>query len=163
MESRYVVEQMGSYLGKLVKELSFELEGEYLGKSSLGVDIRRLLEDKRNVGSDLRELLMKIRFLNEVAYAPSKHRHGSPSNTRHYFLVSDVAVIVLAAVKLGEELKRGSKYVRNLCQDLVLPGQKPIMGDHPRTDDYGKPFNFKEKLKGEVLILKEASQAAGLS
>jgi hypothetical protein len=156
MESRYVVEQMGSYLGDLVKELSFELEGNYFDKSSLGVDISRLLKNKRNVGSDVAELLKKIRFLNEVAYAPSKHRHGSPSNTRHYFSFSDVAIIALAAVKLGEELKKRSKYVRSLCQDLVLPGQRPIIGDHPRTDDYGAPFNFKEKLKGEVSVLEGA-------
>lgn len=156
MESRYVVEQMGSYLGDSVKELSFELEGNYFEKSSLGVDISRLLKNKRNVSSDVAELLKKIRFLDKVAYAPSKHRKGAPDDTRHYFSVSDVAILALAAVKLGEELKRRSKYVRRYCQDLVLPGQRPIIGDHPRTDDYGAPFNFKEKLKGEISVLKGA-------
>jgi len=57
---------------------------------------------------------------------------------------------------LSEELKKRSEYVRRLCQDLVLPGQRPSIGDHPGDDDCGKPFNFKERLKGEVLTLKKA-------
>jgi len=159
MLSRWVVERMGSYLGGLVKELSLELEGNYFEGSSLGMDINRLLKNKRKMDSDLEELLKKIRFLNRVAYAPSKHRHGSPNNTRHYFSVSDVSILVLAVVKLGEELKKRSKYVRTFCQDLVLPGQRPIIGDHPRTDDYGKPFNFKEKLRAGVSILRGRPEA----
>jgi len=159
MEARYTVERMGRYLGKLVKELRFEFEGKYPEGSSFRVDISRLLKNKGNMNSDLEQLLKKIRFLDKVAYVPSKHKDRPPDVPQHYFSVSDGAIVVLAAVKLGEELKKRSKYVRNLCQDLVDVGQRPIIGSHPRTDDYGELFDFKEKLKAEVLALEEALRA----
>jgi len=139
--SRFVVEQMGSYLDLLTKELRFELEGRY-HKMPLGKNITALM---RYDDADMK-LLEKLMMFNEIAYVPAKHIYGSPNDSRHYFNSQETTVIVLAAVKLGEELKRRSSFVRNLCQDLVLPAQKPLIGDHKRTDRNGMPFDFRKRL-----------------
>jgi hypothetical protein len=138
-----VVEKMGSYLDLIVKEFCFELEGRYPEKTPLGANLHRLL---KKVDSDLGVLVKKILDLNNFACAPSKHKYRPPTDPRHYFSIMDAIIILLGAVKLGEELKKRSKYVRNFCQDLCLSGQEPLVGNHPRRDDYGKPFDFKEKL-----------------
>ena len=62
------------------------------------------------------------------------------------FDVDDSMVIALVAVKLGEEVKKRSEFARNMCQDLVLPGQQKIFGNHPRTDFDGVPIDFKKRL-----------------
>jgi len=139
--SRFVVEQMGSYLDLMVKELRFELEGQYY-KMPLGRNIAALL---KNDDADM-ELLRKLMMFNEIAYVPAKHLYGSPDDPKHYFNSQETIVIVLTAVKLGEALKKRSSFVRNLCQDLVLPAQRPLIGDHERTDRNGVPFNFKKSL-----------------
>jgi hypothetical protein len=55
----------------------------------------------------------------------------------------DVIIAILSTVKLGEELKKRSVYVCEFCQDLVLPGHKPYLGNSRIRDDDGKPFDFK--------------------
>ena len=140
--SRFVVENMGSYLDLLVKELRFEIEGKYY-KKSLGTNLVSLMKRADN---NLGPLLEKLQLFNRVAYVPAKHEYGPPNDPRHYFSCSDAVIVILSAVKLGEELKMRSKFVRNLCQDLVLPAQMPLIGNHPRTDTDGIPFDFKERL-----------------
>jgi len=128
-------------MGTLIKELRFELEGRY-HKKPLGQNINALLKN----GEANLELLRKILKFNKVAYVPAKHIYGSPLDTKHYFNSQETIVIVLVAVKLGEELKKQSGFIRNLCQDLVLPEQKPLIGNHKRTDRNGIPFDFKKRL-----------------
>jgi len=140
--SRFVVEQIGSYLDLAVKELRYELEGQYQ-KKPLGVNVAALM---KSADTDMKFLLRKLEMFNEIAYVPSKHIYGPPYDQRHYFNTQETIVIVLAAIKLGEELKKRSQYVRNLCQDLVLPAQKPLYGNWKRTDRNGAPFDFKKKL-----------------
>jgi hypothetical protein len=149
--SRSVVEDMGSYLDLLVKELRFEKEGTYYNLP-LGANIHHLMGQ---VNDDLKSILAKVDLYNRIAYVPAKHVYGSPNDTRHYFSDSDVVVLALSAVKLGEELKKESEFVRNLCQDIVLPGQKPLTGQHRRTDAHGLPVNFKQKLNHELSFLKD--------
>lgn len=148
--SRFVVEQTGSYLDLLVKELRFELEGNYYSKP-LGVNIASLM---KRVDSDFQLVLRKIELFNELAYVPSKHKYGPPNERKHYFDSQEAVIIVLAGVKLGEELKRRSQFVRNLCQDVVLPAQKPLLGNWKRDYKGGEPFDFKEKLADSVKGLR---------
>lgn len=68
------------------------------------------------------------------------------SRIRLMFAPANSVMVILSAVKLGEELKMRSKFVRNLCQDLVLPAQMPLIGNHLKTDTDGMPFDFKERL-----------------
>ena len=144
--SRFLVEQMGSYLDLLVKELRYELEGQY-HREPLGKNISALM---KRADTDMKLILRRIQTFNEVAYVPAKHAYGPPSDPKHLFSSQESVVITLAAVKLGEELKSKSKYVRNLCQDLVLPAQKPLSGKWKRTDHRGMLFDFKEKLLAGV-------------
>jgi len=144
-ESRDVVEQSGSYIDLLIKELRYELTGVY-SRHPLGQNVRFLLSLKDKSDPALVILLKRILSFNNVAYVPAKHIYGPPTDERHYFDVDDSLVITLMAVKLAEEVKKRSQFARNLCQDLVLPGQQEIMGNHPRTDRYGVPIDFKKKL-----------------
>lgn len=157
MLSRNAIEEVGSYIDLLIKEFRYEIEGKYR-EFPLGSNIEYLLGKKLKLDLDLIMLLEKVRFLNKWAYVPAKHIYGSPNDTEHYFKDPEVAIIVLAVIKLGEELKSKSKYVRTLCQDLVLPGQGLIIGHHPRTDNYGAPFDFKKKLSVEVIKLETEEQ-----
>ena len=52
------------------------------------------------------QLLDTIEVFNQVAYVPSKHIYGPPNDPRHYFNKQDAIIIILAAVKLGEELEK---------------------------------------------------------
>ena len=140
--SRRIVENMGSYIDLLIKELRYEIERKYY-KKPLGKNIYNL---KEKVSADLKDLFEKILLFNKIAYVPSKHEYRPPNNPRHYFSTIDTIIIILSAVKLGEELKKRSQYVRDLCQDLFMPGRKPYEGNHKRTDSDGIPFDFKEKL-----------------
>ena len=144
-DSRFVVEQSGSYIDLLIKELRYELTGVY-HKRPLGENVGVLLSLKDKIDPDLVVLLKRILSFNNVAYAAAKHVYGPPTDDRHYFDVDDSMVIALAAVKLGEEVKKRSEFARNMCQDLVLPGQQKIIGNHPRTDFHGIPIDFKKKL-----------------
>jgi hypothetical protein len=144
-DSRFVVENSGSYIDLLVKELRYELTGVYC-KQPLGSNANFLLSLKANIDPDLVILLKRILSFNNVAYAPAKHVYGPPTDDRHYFDVDDSIVIALLAVKLGEEIKKRSEFARKLCQDLVLPGQREIIDNHPRTDFDGIPIDFKMKL-----------------
>jgi hypothetical protein len=144
-DSRFVVEQSGSYIDLLIKELRYELTGVYR-KRPLGENVSFLLSLKDKIDPDLVILLKRILSFNNVAYAPAKHVYGPPTDDRHYFDVDDSMVIALVAVKLGEEVKKRSEYARNMCQDLVLPGQQKILGNHPRTDFDGVPIDFKKRL-----------------
>jgi len=141
-KSRFVVEQMGSYLDLLVKELRYELEGRYC-EEPLG---RNILAIMKYVDGDMKVLLKTIETFNRIAYVPAKHIYGPPDDPNHYFSFQEAVVIALVAVKLGEKLKQRSRYVQKLRQDLVLPAQKPLIGNWKRTDTDGKPFDFKRKL-----------------
>lgn len=141
--SRWVVENVGSYLDLLVKELRLEIEGSYHNKP-LGANISSLLRDE--IDEELRDSLKIIRIFNKNAYVPSKHIYGSPNSERHYFSVADAILIVLCAVKLGELLKMYSDFVSYLSQDLCLPGHNPFIGRSREPDGEGIPFDFKEKL-----------------
>jgi hypothetical protein len=142
MRTRYVVEQSGSYLDLLVKELRYEKQGQYR-KTPLGRNIDALFEKSDD---DLKLLLRQLKLFNEIAYVPSKHEYGPPYENKHFFNSLEAVIIVLAAIKLGEELKAKSVYIKKLCQDLVLPGQGMIYGDWKREDSYGEPFDFKKRL-----------------
>jgi hypothetical protein len=139
--SRFVVEQSGSYLDFLVKELRYEIEGVY-SKKPLGENIIYLKKSTKELSS----LLDKLMLFNNLAYVPSKHEYGPPFEQCHFFSSYEAVIIILAAVKLGEVLKEKSKYVRNFCEDLVLPGQGKIIGNWPREDTDGAPFDFKKRL-----------------
>jgi len=143
--SRFVVEQSGSYLDLLLKEFRYELEGKYY-KEPLGKNVNALLRLKGKNPDSLARLLNQLLAFNNIAYVPSKHVYGLPDDEGHYFEVDDSIVIVLAGVKLGEEIKARSQFARNLAQDLVLPSQKPYSGNWPRTDRDGIPFEFKTRL-----------------
>jgi len=143
--SRFVVEQSGSYLDLLMKELRYEMSGKFV-KLPLGTNVSFIRTIKSTVNPDLSDLLKKIQSFNQVAYVPAKHIYGPPTNERHYFEVDDSILIAMTAVKLCENIKKRSQYARNLCQDLVLPGQQKIQGNHQRTDFRGIPFDFTKVL-----------------
>jgi hypothetical protein len=143
--SRFVVEQSGSYLDLLLKEFRYELERKYYGEP-LGKNVNAILRLKGKNDDSLALLLKQLLAFNNIAYVPSKHVYGLPDDEGHYFEVDDSIVIVLAGVKLGEEIKARSQFARNLAQDLVLPSQKPYSGNWPRTDRDGIPFEFKTRL-----------------
>jgi len=143
-KSRWIVENMGSYLDLLVKELRLEVDGKY-SSLPLGKNIESLL--KSNISSELKLLLEKIRLYNSLFYIPSKHKYGPPNLDKHYFDVPSTIVAVLSAVKLGEELKKHSIYVHELAQDLYLPGHRPYVGRERTADGRGKMFEFKTELK----------------
>ena len=81
-----------------------------------------------------------------MVYVPAKHVYGPPNDYEHYFDVDDSIMVTLLAVKLGEEIKKRSQFARNMSQDLVLLGQGEIIGNHPRTDNNGVPFDFTKSL-----------------
>jgi hypothetical protein len=112
----------------------------------LGTNVGFLLSLKDKIDPDLVILSKRILSFNNITYAPAKHVYGPPTDDRHYFDVGDSIVITLLAVKLGEEAKKRSQFARNMCQDLVPPGQRKISGNHPRTDFDGVPVDFKKKL-----------------
>jgi hypothetical protein len=141
--SRWIVENIGSYLDLLVKELRLEVEGSYRNLP-LGANISSLL--KQDINEELRNALNLISNFNKVAYVPSKHIYGLPNSDHHYFSIADTIFLVLCAVKLGELLKNNSQFVRQLAQDLCLPGQRPYDGKPREPDGHGTPFNFKDKL-----------------
>ena len=148
-----MVEQSGSYLDLLVKELRFELSGKYYG-IPLGKNIAFLLTLKDKNTLDLTNLMKLISSFNKIVYVPAKHVYGPPNDYRHYFDVDISIIVVLYAVKLGEKIKKLSSFARNLCQDLVLPAQQKIIGNWPRTDYHGIPFDFTKKLlESKNLIL----------
>jgi len=144
-QSRFVVEQSGSYLDLLVKELRYELSGKYKGYS-LGRNVNCIFKLKDSIDSELSIILNKILAFNKMVYVPAKHVYGPPNDYEHYFDVDDSIMVTLLAVKLGEEIKKRSQFARNMCQDLVLPGQGQISGNHPRTDSNGVPFDFTKSL-----------------
>jgi len=143
--SRFVVEQSGSYLDLLVKELRYELTGKYKGVP-LGINVEYILKSKDKLDSELVILLKRIVAFNNFIYVPAKHRYGHPNDPGHYFEVDDSIMVTLLAVKLGEEIKKRSQFAKNLCQDLVLPGQNEYIGNHKRTDTDGSPFDFTKVL-----------------
>ena len=143
--SRFVVEQSGSYLDLLVKELRYELTGNYKG-FSMGANIKFILGLKDASNSELSALLNKILSFNKIVYVPAKHVYGPPNDYGHYFDVDDSIIVTLLAVKLGEEIKKRSQFAKNLCQDLVLPSQEEYIGNHQRTDFDGLPFDFTKVL-----------------
>ena len=132
-QSRFVVEQCGSYLDLLVKEFRYELSGKFKG-FSLGINVKFILDLKDLLNPELVTLLNKILAFNKVVYVPAKHVYGPPNDYGHYFDVDDSIMVTLIAVKLGEEIKKRSQFASNLSQDLVLPGQDVYFGDHTRSD-----------------------------
>jgi hypothetical protein len=149
--SRWIVENMGSYLDLLVKELRLEVDGKY-SSLPLGKNIESLI--KSNIDSDLKKILEKIRLYNSLFYVPSKHKYGPPNTDKHYFDVPSTIIAVLSAVKLGEELKKHSIYVHELAQDLYLPGHHPYLGREHTSDGLGKMFEFKTELIDLSSLLK---------
>ena len=143
--SRFVVEQSGSYVDLLLKEYRFELLGTY-GEQPWGKNVEAIRNSKLTSEDETTVLLNQLLMFNRAAYVPAKHIYGPPTEENHYFCAEDSIFIIFGAVKLGEEIKKRSQYARNLCQDLVLPGQGHILGNHPRTDSYGTPFDFTKRL-----------------
>ena len=112
----------------------------------LGTNIHAITHIVDKTNTRLIVLFDNLLHFNKVAYVPAKHVYGLPDDISHFFDEEDSINITLIGAKLAEELKKRSQYVRNYCQDLVLPAQQPIIGKWKRTDNDGVPFNFKNKL-----------------